>query len=506
MLSPALEVTSLSKAFPGQQALSRVSLVVGRGEIHALVGHNGSGKSTLVKALAGYEPPDSGEISVAGVRLQPPYSPPKALSAGICCVHQDLGLVPALSVMDNLALSIGFPTRFANRIDTLAQRRRTVAALAEYDLDIPPSTLVSDLPLGERTMLAIVRAFAAAESGGKVLILDEASAGLAPADVATLHARLRDLASRGIGILYISHRLEEVLEIADRVTVLRDGEVRATLAVDGVAQRDLLDHMFGQVAIHSKPLASRPSGEICMRAVGLSGLAARGVSFDLHRGEVLGITALLNPIRRNVVEMVLGLVAAESGTLEILGSSVGVSRATNVIRNGLAYVPADRPTEGAIGALSVRENMTLASLERFWRRAWFNRKQEREVVGRFVDAFKVRPPLPEKRMAELSGGNQQKVVIARAVGAAPVVLVLEEPTHGVDARSRLEIYAAIERIRESGTAIVLVTMEVDDLLAVADRILVLGETGNLATLSRPDFRGDLITSLAGAGGSKAAAI
>jgi ribose transport system ATP-binding protein len=488
-------VEGLSKAFPGQLALDNVFLSVLPGEIHGLVGVNGSGKSTLVKVLAGFQAPDCGSISVDGTPLRTPYAPSTALRHGMCFVHQDLALVPTLSVMENLALTSGFSRGAAYRIRWREQRHSTRAVLRANGLSLRPDVLVSELSPLERTLLAIARALESLGSTGKVLLLDEASAGLGETDVRLLHERVREVASRGVGVLYISHRLREVLQVTDRITVLRDGRVITTRPTADVSEAALVAEMLGSIANRSLSRARSEPGATRLSIDDLSGGHLASTTFEAERGEIVGITSLEGSVRSSLVRLLTGELPPSGGRVTLDGKPLQLTRPFASIRHGVGVMPEDRQANGCFPLLTVRENATLSSLRPFKGNPWLSIRRERAAVRKTLFDFAVYPRDPEAEMCNLSGGNQQKVILARSMAAMPRLLILHEPTHGVDLPSKQEIYRIVGAAAASGTTVLLVTMETDDLMALADRVVVIDQKGVRAVLARDELDLKLVAAL-----------
>jgi ABC-type sugar transport system ATPase subunit len=486
---PVLEVRSLSKTFPGQVALDDVSLTVRRGEVHALLGENGSGKSTLIKCVTGVHQPDAGaSIALGGSELSVPYTSEEALRAGCACTHQDLGLVPTLTVMENLALSGGFRSGLGGRIRWRAQRASARAALSQFADHVSPDAVVGELSRADQTLVAIVRSLEAAREGAQLLILDEPTAALPAHEVEALFASIGRLKDAGLGILYVSHRLPEIFEIGDRVTVLRNGSKVGTHEVAELDEARLVELILGRsLDTYYPPVERTARPEVLLSVRGLSGRRLQDVSFDVHAGEVLGIAGLLGSGRSELGRLLFGAQRRTGGEIQLGPDSLALASPREGIEAGIALIPEDRAAAGSHPTLTVRENITLVDTSAFERAGRLGRRAERKEVDRLIQRFGVRPPHSERRFATLSGGNQQKAILAKWMRLDPRLLILDEPVQGVDIGSRTEIYTLIEQATQAGTGVVLIDSELEDLCRLCDRVLVLDD-GRLVRELRGDER------------------
>jgi ribose transport system ATP-binding protein len=478
-----LAVRDISKTYPGLRALHGVDLEVAAGEIHGLVGGNGSGKSTLLRVLAGVTVADPGGTIEAAGRRYPVrrWSPGAAAAAGLRFVHQDPGLFPALSVAENLALGGDHPTGALGRIRWRRLYTEAAQRLAEYGLSVPVRTPVARLAPGERTWLAIVRAVQGLRPvGGGLLCLDEPTAALPAEDVARLFAELRGYAAAGHAVVYVSHRLDEVLALADRVTVLRDGRRVATGAAADLTERSLIAMISGSPGRGSAPPpvppVDRPLGIEC---TALAGGPLRGVSLHVNAGEVVGVAGPLGSGRSTLLRMLFGAYPVAAGQIRLAGKRVHWRSPAQAMQAGVAYVPERREADGIFRGLTVRFNLTAADLRRYAPvRA---RRRERGAAAESVAHFAIATPDDRRPVETLSGGNQQKVLLARWLRRHPRVLLLDEPTRGVDAATRAVIYSRILQARQAGTAILLVASDLAELAAVCDRIALLHD-GRVAAI------------------------
>ena len=486
---PVLQVGGLSKTFPGQKALHDVDLAVRAGEVHALLGQNGSGKSTIIKVLAGYHAPDPGaRILVDGEPL-----PTGALGAGhqlgLRFVHQDLGLVATLSVVDNLALTRGYRTKAFGKIDWRAEADLAARALTDIGLDVDPFATVQSLSMAERAGVAIARAVHDDERGTKVLVLDEPTAALPADQVEHLFAVVRRLRDRGVGIVLVSHHLEEVLAVADRVSVLRDGRRVATLPRDELDHGRLVELIVGR-AVAAGP--ARPAAavadvddrQVCLRAVDVAGGNVAGFSLDVAVGEVVGLAGLDGSGRESIVPLLGGQHPRAEGSVAVGSTLLPPGSPSSALRAGMAVVPSDRAADGVFADLTVRENLTIARLRHLRRFGRLPRRAETAEAERWMERLRLVASGPEALLATLSGGNQQKVLLGRSLRLQPAVLLLDEPTRGVDVGARNEVHRIIEQAVAGGMGVVLASTDTEELVRLCDRVLVLQDGLVVRTLHR----------------------
>ena len=473
---PVLSLAHLSKTFPGgQRALRDAHLDVLPGEIHGLLGQNGSGKSTLIKVLAGFHAPDpGGELLINGIGVSLPLAPGQFRRLGMSFVHQNLGLATTLSVLDNLRVG-RYRTGPMWKIRWRHERERVAQALSRFGLHLDPETLVSGLSESQRAIVAIARALQEIEHRQRgVLILDEPTAYLSGEALRTLFEAMREVARSGTSILFVTHRLEEVLEVTERVTVLRDGAVAGVARTTDVDEADLVEMIIGRRMTDFYPAAATPSQEVVMSVRQMSGGFAEQVSFDLFRGEVLGLTGVIGSGFDDVPYLMMGTQPVKSGALKIGEKQARLADVTvgDRIDMGIGLVPANRARDGGVASLTVLENVTLPTISRYFRRLLLDHRSEREDVVRLLQEFEVRPPEPDKVFGTLSGGNQQKAVLAKWLATSPRVLILHEPTQGVDVGARKQIFRLIRDATARGCSIVLASLEYEDLAHLCDRVLV----------------------------------
>ncbi len=488
-----LTATGITKSFAGVRALKGVSFDVHAGEVHALVGENGAGKSTLIKIITGAETPDSGTLAVDGHPVDR-MDPAASRALGIAAIYQQPALFPHLSVAENIALSLerGPGIRW---IDWRGRRAHAAQLLDRIGADIAPSRLVETLSLPEQQLVEIAKAIGAE---ARVLIMDEPSASLTGREVDRLLDVVRRLRAGGSGIVYISHRLEEVCALADRVTVLRDGETVDTLARDQVAAPDLIRLMVGRELSAVFPKRGVTPGDVALEVRDLWSAAAgvHGVSFTLRRGEILGLAGLVGSGRTELAETLFGLTPLDRGSIVLGGVPVRVTSPAAAIAFGMAYVPEDRRQHGVVLEMPVATNATLASLGRISRRGLLNHEAERALAQHYVDRLHIKTSSVWAETGTLSGGNQQKVALARWLATTPTVLILDEPTQGVDVGAKAEIHGLMQDLAEQGLAILMISSELPEILGMSDRIAVMRHGAIAGVLSRTEATPQAVMSLA----------
>ena len=489
-----LEATGIRKSFAGVHALRGVSFDLKPGEVHALVGENGAGKSTLVKIIAGAVEADAGTLQFAG-RPVAHHSPALAHALGVAVVYQQPALFPHLTVAENIALALdsGSPWR---RVDWSASDRRARDLLARAGSSLDPRRPVSSLSMPEQQIVEIAKAIGAR---ARILILDEPTASLGAHEVESLFAVIETLRAAGAGILYISHRLEEILEIAGRVTVLRDGQTVATLARGGFTRADLIRLMVGREISAIFPKRTVPLGEVVLETRGLGSRAAgvRDVSLSVRAGEILGLAGLGGSGRTEFAETLFGLTPPDAGQVLLNGSPVRIASPADAIhRHRIAYLPEDRPRHGVVLEMPIAANTSLADLRAVSRHGLLDAAAERGLARGFVERLRIKTDSLYTPAGALSGGNQQKVALARWLATKPALLILDEPTQGVDVGSKSEIHALMTDLAEEGVAILMISSELNEILGMSDRIAVM-HAGSLAgILSRAEATQERILSLA----------
>ncbi|MBK5247931.1 MAG: sugar ABC transporter ATP-binding protein [Actinomycetales bacterium] len=510
----ALEVRGLSKTFLGQRALDGVDFDLRAGEVHALLGQNGSGKSTLIKCLAGYHEPDPGaELEIAGRAVPLPYQPGQATQMGLVFVHQDLGLVPNLSVAENFAISRRYDARSLGRIRWNSIQARAARELESLGHDIDPRGMVGRLSLAEQTLVAIARALASAENGARVLVLDEPTAALPDArrgasqgsrsEVELLFEAVRSVVASGVGVIYVSHKLHEILDLADRATVLRDGRKVSTFGVPGMSEADLVRSIVGRdvVKVTRDRSQDRPAGDPLLKVSGLSGNMVRDVSFAIDRGEIVGVAGMLGSGRSELGRLLFGAQPPTAGSIELRGAPADFRDPRGAVRNGVALIPEDRRREGGVLNMTVGRNLTLPSIGGFFHKGRIQNAAVRKRAKELITEFHISPPVPSRKFGVLSGGNQQKVVVAKWLGTSPDLVIFDEPVQGVDVGARAEIYQLVSQSASRGAGVLLISSEFDQMLEFCTRVLVMRDGRLVADLPTESITPHMLTQYVYFGGA-----
>jgi ABC-type sugar transport system ATPase subunit len=481
MRDALLELRHVSKSFPGLKALDDVSVSVGAGEIVALIGHNGSGKSTLVKVLAGVHVPDSGsEIVLA--------TGPDQTQTELHFIHQDLGLVEGLSTIENLDLARRLGSRGVLPFSVRRERRVADELIARFGGSFDVSRRVAELSPGERALVAVARALSEWEHPRNVLVLDEPTASLHGDEVQRLFTAVRRVAEHGAGVIFISHRLDEVIELADRVVVLRDGRQVADTRRGELGHDDLARLIAGEAQASETVRERAPAGTPLLRARGIVGGTIASLDLDLHVGEVLGVSGVLGSGREEVASVLFGATQGDVAELIVDGRRLLRRTPRTSIDAGLAYVPGDRHRTGAVMSESARENLTLPLLRPLRRRRGsIDRGAERAEVDAWIKAMEVRPPDPERPLGLFSGGNQQKIVLAKWLRIKPKVLLMDDPTQGVDVGARTAIFALIANAAANGTGVLICSSDTKELSLICDRVIVMRDGRTAAEIAGPEL-------------------
>ena len=483
----------ITKSFAGVRALRGVSFELRAGEVHALIGENGAGKSTLIKVMTGAVTPDAGTLRIAG-RVVTDNDPGTARTLGIAAIYQQPALFAHLTVAENIALALESGGAWRT-VDWSARERRAKELIARAGAAIQPDRLVSTLSMPEQQIVEIAKAIGAE---AKVVIMDEPTASLTETEVSSLFRVIGVLKSGGAGIIYISHRLEEISTIADRITVLRDGETIGTRDAGEVNREQLIAMMVGREVAAVYPKRDVPLGAVALELRGLSGREAgiRDVSLRVRQGEILGIAGLVGSGRTQLAETVFGLTPADSGEIVLNGADVRIESPADAIAHGIGYVPEDRRQHGVVLELPIAANTSLSSLDRVSRQGLIDSAAEQALAERYVTQLRVKTPTVDAAAGTLSGGNQQKVALARWLATEPKVLILDEPTQGVDVGSKSEIHGIMMDLAAGGMAIVMISSELPEVLGMSDRIVVMRAGSVAGELSRADATQEKILSMA----------
>ena len=474
-----LTMKGIDKSFPGVHALDHVDLEVRKGEVHALMGENGAGKSTLMKVLTGIYKKDSGTITYEGKEVEF-HNTREAQDAGVVIVHQELNMLGHLTVAQNIFIGREFKKGIS--IDDKKMNEEARKLFDRMHIDIDPTETMSRLTVGKQQMCEIAKAIS---HEAKVIIFDEPSAALTEAEIEELFKIIRDLRDQGLGIVYISHRMDEIKVITDRVTVMRDGAYVGTLITKDSTKDDIINMMVGRV-IYEDPKTKNmtpPGAPVVLKVEHLNaGKMVQDVSFELHKGEVLGFSGLMGAGRTETMRALFGADPIDSGDIYVNGKKVTIKSPQDAVKNGIGYLSEDRKRFGIVVQKTVAENTTMADLDEFSNGPFINKKKEKEVAEKFVKSLATKTPSVDQLVVNLSGGNQQKVVIAKWLTRNCDILIFDEPTRGIDVGAKNEIYKLMNQLAAAGKAIIMVSSEMTEILRMSDRIVVMCEgkkTGEL---------------------------
>lgn len=486
-----LQMTGIDKSFPGVHALQSVQFDLRRGEVHALLGENGAGKSTLIKILGGIYQKDKGEILVDGEKVTI-NSVEDARKAGISIIHQELVLVPWLSVAENMFLGRE-PLNKLGLVDYGKMNSEAKKYLVDFGLDLDPLTPIAKLNIAQQQMVEIVKAISFSSN---IVVMDEPTSSLSDKEAEALFESIRKLKARGVGIIYISHRMSELNIVADRVTVLRDGQYVATKNVKESTTDDLIALMVGRSMTNYYTRTYNSFPETALKVEGLTTNRIHDVSFEAKRGEILGFAGLIGCGRSETMEAIFGLDKIKSGTIELYGKKISGMKPDRIIKEGIGLVPEDRRGEGMFGVMDIKFNATLKVLDEFIGKLHVNANKEREITQHGIDSLKIKTPTMKTPIASLSGGNQQKVIIASWLAAGPKVLIVDEPTRGIDVGAKGEIYEIMNRLAAEGVTILMVSSDLPEVLNMSDRIAVMCEGTISKILDRTEASQEVIMQYA----------
>jgi len=492
---PFIEFHRLTKRFPGVTALDGVSLAVERASCHALMGENGAGKSTLGKILAGVYTADAGEIHLEGRQIAP-RDPLAARHLGIAMVHQELAFCPNLTVAENLCLG-ELPRGFGGWVDRRRMRERARAMLSEIEADLDVDCPIGRLGTGHEQLVQIA---AAVGTGATVIVFDEPTSSLSLGESEHLFALIKKLKTRGITMIYVTHRMEEIFRLCDTVSVLRDGHHVATQPVAGLTTDQLIEQMVGRKVSTATPRhLERELGEELLRVEGLTSPGKfRDVSFTLHAGEVLGLAGLIGAGRSEIAQAIFGLDPQATGRLLLGGRELPLGDVQRALKAGIGLLPEDRKRQGLVLSMNCRENTSLAALDRFTRFGFVRRGEERALAQRFSDRLRVKTPSLETLIASLSGGNQQKVALAKWLARECRVLIVDEPTRGVDVGAKAEIHALLDELACQGYGLLVISSELPEVMSLSRRIVVMREGYAVGELGRKELsQANLMRMMAG---------
>ena len=502
MSSSLMSMTDIEKSFPGVRAIQHGQFELLAGEVHALVGENGAGKSTLIKILSGAHRPDAGTIAIDGapVSIQNPLD---SQAQGIAVIYQEFNLVPTLSARENIFL--GQEKGRGGLLSVADEHRKALELFARLDTPINPSTLCRDLSVAQQQIVEIAKALSRKT---RILVMDEPTAALSGHEVEKLFAIIDDLRREGLGIIYVSHRLDEIFRMCDRVTVMRDGHYITTEPIGSLSRQRIIELMVGRKLENEFPKRESHPGAMRLEVRGLSrGSAVRGVSFTLKRGEVLGLTGLVGSGRTEVARLLFGADRRDTGEVLLDGQPLSLKSPIDAIRHRICLLTEDRKAQGLVLGLSVRENFGLPNLDGFSTLGWVRQADERRAFARYVESLHIKIPHQEQLARNLSGGNQQKVVLAKWLQTNADIIIIDEPTRGIDVGAKYEIYVLINDLVAQGKSVLMISSELPEILGMSDRILVMhegrivGEIDDVAHATQEQILGFTV-SAAGTAGQK----
>ncbi len=486
-----LEMKGINKSFPGVKALQNVNLQLKAGEVHALLGENGAGKSTLIKVLGGIYHAEEGEIFIEGNKVVID-GVSAARAAGISIVHQELVLVPYMTVAENIFLGREMGTKM--NVDHEKMRQEAQKLLDTYEMNIKADSLVEHLTIAQQQMVEIVKAIS---FNAKILVLDEPTSSISDKEVGFLFDTMRTLTSKGVGIIYISHKMSELQEICDRVTVMRDGQTVDTKVVKETTTDELIALMVGRSLTNYYTRDYLTPGEVVLKCEHISdGKMAQDASFELRKGEIIGFAGLVGAGRSETMKAIFGMAPHMTGDIYVKGQKVTIKSPIDALKHGIALVPESRKTEGLYLVQSVKFNSTIQVLGQFIKNLVVNGKKEEEITQKYIDMMATKTPSQEQIIGNLSGGNQQKVMIGRWLATDPDILILDEPTRGVDVGAKAEIYAIMNDLVKKGMSIIMISSEMPEIIGMSDRIYVMNEGRVKGCLDHTEVTQEKIMQLA----------
>ena len=486
-----LKMKNITKTFPGVKALDNVNLELKEGEVHALLGENGAGKSTLIKVLGGIYHADGGEIEING-KATKIGSVQDAEKNGVASIHQELVLVPYMTVAENIFL--GRELGKGISVNLAQQEREAQKVLDELGMDIHAGALVKDLSIAQQQMVEITKAVSV---HSKILVMDEPTSSIAEKEVENLFKIMRDLTAHGVGIIYISHKMSELQDICDRVTIMRDGQSVATKVVAETSRDELIALMVGRQLTQYYERDFQKAGEELLRVENLSdGNRVKNVSFELHKGEIIGFSGLVGAGRSETMAAIFGLTKGVSGNIYVNGEKAEIRSPKDAMAKGIAFVPENRKEEGLYLVQDVRYNTTIEVLEQFIGHLRVDGKKEEGITQRFIDMMRTKTPSQAQTIGNLSGGNQQKVLIGRWLATAPKILILDEPTRGIDVGAKSEIYAIMNELVKNGVSIIMISSELPEIINMSDRIYVMADGEVKGCLDHTEVSQESIMNLA----------
>lgn len=485
-----LSLENITKKYPGVLALDNVSIIFIEGEVHALLGENGAGKSTLIKAVAGAIDIDSGIIKINGQQFHK-MTPSLSRSLGIEVIYQEFNLVPALSVAENIYLcekNENSPLFSAKEIEIKAAK-----VLEQFDVNIDPRSMVQDLSIADQQIVEIAKAVS---KNVKILIMDEPSAPLSVSEVEVMFKIINQLKNNGVTVIYISHRLEEVFRISDRVSVMRDGRYVTTKTTNETNRQELIKLMVGRELKESYPARKNPPGEVVMEVRNLTGNGDRNISFSMRKGEILGISGLVGAGRTQLAQLLFGAAHLEQGEILINGHPVKIKSPADAIKQRIGFLTEDRKGQGLFLEMPVKWNISFPIVKRISKYGIVNTKSEDKIAQKYKDRINIKTPSLLQQVINLSGGNQQKVVLAKSLAAESDILIFDEPTRGIDVGAKQEIYQLMTELADNGIAILMISSDMEELLGMSDRIIVMCEGELAGEVNKDQFEQHYILDLA----------
>jgi ribose transport system ATP-binding protein len=485
-----LEIKHISKVFPGVRALDNVSMSFREGEVHALLGENGAGKSTLIKILTGAQPPSEGSIVIGGMEY-PRFTPLMAKKMGISAIYQEFNLFPHLDIAENIFY--GRELTKGLFLDKERMYKLTEQYCRDMGIMLNPRTLVKDLGIAQQQIVEIVKSVS---TNAKILIMDEPSAPLTSREIEAMFKIVKKLQENGVTIIYISHRLEELFEICDRVTIMRDGKYIKTEGITNTNRQSLIAAMVGRELGESYPERNHSNGEVVMEVKGLQTNKLKDISFHLKKGEILGFGGLVGAGRTELAKAIYGADPIKAGQVILRGRPVQLKSPEEAIRHGIGLLPEDRKHSGLILELSIKENITFGILKKLTLRGFINNKKENELCEMLIRDLHIKTPNMMQKARNLSGGNQQKVVIAKWLASNCDILIFDEPTRGIDIGAKQEIYMLLRELVEQGKSIIMISSDMPELIGMSDRILVMHEGRITGELQKDEFSQQKVLELA----------
>ena len=485
-----MEVKNLCKAYPGVKALDNVSVGVQAGHVHSLAGENGAGKSTLIKMLTGAIEPTSGEIVLEGVSYSR-MTPIDALAKGVVAVYQEFNLVPYLTVAENVFF--GKEPMKGIFVDKAKMAAEVQKSFDEFGINLDPMTPVAKIGVAQQQLVEIIKAVMA---HAKVLILDEPTAPLTGKETEILFNIVRKLKKNGLAIIFISHRMEEMFEICDEVTVLRDGQFISTKPIAEITRASLIKDMVGRELGENYPERTKPLGPVSIEVKNLINKKVRGVSFRAHRGEILGFGGLVGAGRTETMRAIFGADPLEEGEIWLNGKKINIKNPAQALENGIGLIPEDRKNQGVLLGLSIKDNVTFSSLKQTMVGPFIDKNKDNAIAKHYIEELEIKTPSPEQLVRNLSGGNQQKVVLAKALATQCEILIFDEPTRGIDVGAKQEIYILMRKLADAGHTILMVSSDMPELIGMSDRMLIMRSGQITGVLPREEFSQETILEYA----------